>query len=166
MGTANSAGSDDTRFRSETYQNVSFESAFSNDNRFSPRQINRLEGEVNWRAGTRASEWKRACEPSVVLFADAKIVSVKPELSGLDAALVVTVGDDEQWHIVITRIPELKLASFVLPKSGNTDYGRVLAPDCILGEPDLEELIQCKSQNGSFLVSARKSPVILCFRFI
>src|SRR5882672_7136834 len=105
MGTANSAGSDDTRFRSETYQNVSFESAFSNDNRFSRRQINRLEGEVDWRAGTRSSECKRTCEPSVFLFAGAKIVSVRPELAGLDSALVVAVGDNKQGHVVITRAP-------------------------------------------------------------
>jgi hypothetical protein len=102
VGAANAAGGYNACFRSETYQNVSFESSFSNDDGFSWQQIGGLEGEVDWRARTRAAEWKRAGEPSVFLFASAKIVSVKPELAGLDAALSVTVGDDEQWHVVIT----------------------------------------------------------------
>jgi hypothetical protein len=102
---ANSAGCDYASFRSEAYQNVSFESSFSNDDRFSRQQISRLEGEVDWRGGSGAAEWKRAGEPSILLFADAKIVSVKSKLAGLDSAFVVAVWDHEQWHVVITRAP-------------------------------------------------------------
>jgi hypothetical protein len=87
---------------------------------------------------------------------------VKPELRGLDSALVVPVGDDEQWHIAITRIPELKAASIVLPKAGNTDYGGVRASDGILGEPDFEKLVQCKGQTGAFLLRAWKRSVVVC----
>ena len=84
---------------------------------------------------------------------------------GLDSALVVAVWNDEQWHVVIMRIPELKVASLVLPKARNTDYGSVPASDRILGEPDFDELVQCKGQTGAFLVSARKSAVVLYFSF-
>ena len=165
MGAANAASGNNARFRSETYKGISFKGAFSNDDRFSRRQISRLEGEVDRRAGTRASEWKRACKPSILLFAGAKIVLMKTELASLNSALVVAIGDDQQWHIVITRIPELKVASLVLPKAGNTDYGSVRASDRILGEPDFEKLVQCKGQTGAFLVGARKSAVILYFSF-
>ena len=90
---------------------------------------------------------------------------MQPELAGFDSALVVTVGNDEQWHIVITRIPELKVASLVLPKARNADYGSVSASDRELRESDFEKLVQCLGQTGAFLVSARKGAVLLCFRF-
>ena len=162
MRTTNAAGGYNTRFRSETDENPSFKSAFGNDDRSSRRQISRLEGEVDWRARTRASEYKRTCEPSVFLFAGAKIVLVKSELAGLNSALVVAVGDDEQRHVVITRIPELKVASFVLPESWHTDYGSVSNSTCVLGKLDRDKLIQCASQIRTFLLRARKGTVVVC----
>ena len=48
VGRANTAGGNNARSRSKTYKSLSFESSFGNDDRFSRRQISRLEGEVDW----------------------------------------------------------------------------------------------------------------------
>ena len=56
----------------------------------------------------------------------------------------------------------MNVASFVLPEARNSDYGSVSASDGILGEPDFEKLVQCMSETGALLLSARETAVILC----
>ncbi len=103
--TAYSAGGDNARFRSETYKSLSFKGAFSNDDSLSRRQSRRLEGKVDGRTRARTARFKSACEPSVFLFAGGNIVSVKPDLAGLDSALVVPVGNYKQRHVVVAGVP-------------------------------------------------------------
>src|ERR1051325_10967841 len=118
MRAAHAAGGDEMGGGTQTGNGVGLKPAFSENHIRAWRKGLRIEGEVNRGPGTRSKRFVGRRKPTILLgIVRSDVVGMESNLTGLDAAALVLVRNDEHGAIEIVSGPDLGEAANVLPET-------------------------------------------------